>query len=118
MQIHSLPCMIEAVRCAWQSGCTYAKMTAVGLTMLNVQLPESLLQQIEAAGVTSSDVDAFVEQAVREKLAIANLSPAERRKKFFDFRMKCAWQCMSKAFPKRSFFLNSTRDDIRTRRAL
>lgn len=37
--------------------------------MLQIQLPDSLLQEIEAAGVTRSAVDGFVQQAVREKLA-------------------------------------------------
>jgi len=46
--------------------------------MLHIQLPDNLLQQIEAAGVTGSAVDAFIEQAVREKLVAE-----ERRKEFF-----------------------------------
>ena len=37
--------------------------------MLHIELPDCLLQQIEAAGVTGSAVDEFVQQAVREKLA-------------------------------------------------
>jgi len=45
--------------------------------MLNIQLPDNLLQEIEAAGVTGSAVDAFVQQAVREKL-----DEEERRKEF------------------------------------
>jgi hypothetical protein len=52
--------------------------------MSQIHLSEVLLQQIEAAGVTGSAVDAFVEQAVREKLAVANLSAAERRRRFFE----------------------------------
>jgi hypothetical protein len=52
--------------------------------MLHVELPDSLLQQIEAAGVTGSAVDDFVRQAVREKLAIAQLTVEERRRRFFE----------------------------------
>jgi hypothetical protein len=52
--------------------------------MSQIQIPESLLQQIEATGIRGSAVDVFVEQAVREKLAIASLSSAERRKRFFE----------------------------------
>ncbi len=46
--------------------------------MLQIQLPDSLLREIEAAGVTGSAVDGFVQQAVREKLAAD-----ERRQVFF-----------------------------------
>ena len=52
--------------------------------MLHIELPDSLLQQIEAAGVTGSAVDEFVRQAVQEKLAIAKLSARERRQRFFE----------------------------------
>ncbi len=41
--------------------------------MLQIQLPDNLLAEIEAAGVTGSAVDAFVQQAVREKLAAAKM---------------------------------------------
>lgn len=43
--------------------------------MLQIELPESLLQQIESTGIT---VPEFVQQAVREKLAAD-----ERRKLFY-----------------------------------
>lgn len=46
--------------------------------MCAIQLPDALVAQIAAAGVASEAVDAFVEQAVREKLA-----GEEKRKKFF-----------------------------------
>ncbi|MCI0331925.1 MAG: hypothetical protein L0228_01710 [Planctomycetes bacterium] len=46
--------------------------------MSQIQIPDALLQQIEAAGVTGAAVDAFVQQAVREKL-VAD----QRRTKFF-----------------------------------
>jgi hypothetical protein len=46
--------------------------------MLHVILPDTLIQQIEAAGVTGGAVDEFVQQAVREKLAAD-----ERRRRFF-----------------------------------
>jgi len=46
--------------------------------MSHVEIPDVLLQQIEAAGLTGGAVDEFVQQAVREKLA-----DAERRKEFF-----------------------------------
>ena len=36
--------------------------------MSQVQIPDALLREIEAAGVTGSAVDGFVQQAVREKL--------------------------------------------------
>jgi hypothetical protein len=36
--------------------------------MLQIELPDNLLQQIESAGVTGSAVCEFVQQAVREKL--------------------------------------------------
>jgi hypothetical protein len=45
--------------------------------MLQIQLPDSLLAEIEAAGVTGSAVDEFIQQAVREKL-----HDEERRKEF------------------------------------
>lgn len=51
--------------------------------MLQIQLPDNLLQEIEAAGVTGSAVDAFVQQAVREKLVATKLTPQERREQFF-----------------------------------
>ena len=51
--------------------------------MLQIQLPDSLLHEIEAAGVAGSGVDAFVHQAIREKLAAAKLTPDERRNRFF-----------------------------------
>ena len=37
--------------------------------MLTIHLPDALVAQIAAAGVPSGAVDAFVEQAVRDKLA-------------------------------------------------
>jgi hypothetical protein len=37
--------------------------------MSQIQIPDSLIQQIEAAGLTGIAVDEFVQQAVREKLA-------------------------------------------------
>lgn len=46
--------------------------------MSQIQISDALLQQIQSAGVTGSAVDAFVEQAVREKL-----HEEERRKEFF-----------------------------------
>jgi hypothetical protein len=46
--------------------------------MLHVILPDTLIQQIEAAGVTGGAVDEFVQQAVREKLAAD-----EPRRRFF-----------------------------------
>jgi hypothetical protein len=46
--------------------------------MSQIQIPDTLIQQIEAAGVSGGAVDEFVRQAVREKLAAD-----ERRKKFF-----------------------------------
>lgn len=45
--------------------------------MLHIELSDTLLQQIEAAGVPGNAVDAFVEQAVREKL-----HEEDRRKEF------------------------------------
>ncbi len=51
--------------------------------MSQIQLPDALLQQIEAAGVTGSAVDAFVQQAVREKRAAE-----ERRNEFFRLSSK------------------------------
>ena len=45
--------------------------------MSHVDLPESLLQQIQAAGLTGGAIDEFVQQAVREKLRAE-----ERRKEF------------------------------------
>ncbi len=45
--------------------------------MSQVQIPDTLIQQIEAAGITPGAVNAFVEQAVREKL-----HEEERRKEF------------------------------------
>jgi len=36
--------------------------------MSQIQIPDTLLQQIEAAGLTGSAVDEFVQQAVCEKL--------------------------------------------------
>ena len=39
--------------------------------MLNIQLPANLLAEIEAAGVSGNAVDAFVQQAILEKLAAA-----------------------------------------------
>ena len=45
--------------------------------MFNLELSDSLLQQIEAAGFTGSAVDGFVQQAIREKL-----NDEERRKEF------------------------------------
>jgi hypothetical protein len=36
--------------------------------MSTVQLSDALVERIEAAGVTNGGLDAFVEQAVREKL--------------------------------------------------
>ncbi len=51
--------------------------------MLQIELPDSLLQQIESAGVTGSAVREFVQQAVREKLAAD-----ERRKEFFHLSAK------------------------------
>ena len=45
--------------------------------MLQIELPDNLLQQIESAGVTGSAVREFVQQAVQEKL-----HEAERRKEF------------------------------------
>jgi hypothetical protein len=44
---------------------------------LTIELPDNLLQQIEAAGVTRTAVDEFVHAAVREKLEME-----ERRTKF------------------------------------
>jgi hypothetical protein len=35
----------------------------------SIQLPNTLIDQIAAAGVTTGSVDEFVQQAVREKLA-------------------------------------------------
>lgn len=46
--------------------------------MLQIHLPDSLLAEIESAGVTGSAVDGFVQQAIREKLAAD-----ERRKVFY-----------------------------------
>jgi hypothetical protein len=37
--------------------------------MSQIQVPDSLIQQLEAAGLTGVAVDEFVQQAVREKLA-------------------------------------------------
>ena len=37
--------------------------------MLHIELPDSLLQQLEATGLTGGAIDEFVQQAVREKLA-------------------------------------------------
>jgi hypothetical protein len=37
--------------------------------MSQIQVPDSLIRQIEAAGLTGVAVDEFVQQAVREKLA-------------------------------------------------
>lgn len=51
--------------------------------MLQIELPDSLRQEIEAAGVTGSAIDAFVQQAVFEKLAAARLTASERRERFF-----------------------------------
>jgi hypothetical protein len=45
--------------------------------MSHIELPESLLQQIESAGVTGAAIGEFVHQAVREKL-----NEEERRKEF------------------------------------
>ena len=45
--------------------------------MLQIELPDNLLQQIESAGVTGSAVREFVQQAVQEKL-----HEAERRTEF------------------------------------
>jgi hypothetical protein len=42
--------------------------------MLQIQLPDNLLAEIEAAGVTGSAMDSFVQQAVREKLAVAKVA--------------------------------------------
>lgn len=55
--------------------------------MSHIQLPDTLIQQIEAAGLTGGAVDEFVQQAVREKLAAD-----ERRKEFFRLsdRMRAA----------------------------
>ena len=46
--------------------------------MSSIQLPNTLVDQIAAAGVPIGSVAEFVEQAVREKLAAE-----ERRKEFF-----------------------------------
>ena len=46
--------------------------------MSHIQLPDTLIHQIEAAGVSGGAVDEFVAQAVREKLA-----GEERRREFF-----------------------------------
>lgn len=43
----------------------------------HIQIPDALLHQIEATGLTGGAVDEFVQQAVREKL-----SAEERRKEF------------------------------------
>ena len=51
--------------------------------MSQIQIPETLIQQIEAVGVTGGAVDEFVQQAVREKLAAD-----ERRKEFFRLSAK------------------------------
>jgi len=45
--------------------------------MSEIQLPNTLVDQIAAAGVPTGSVDEFVEQAVREKL-----HEEERRKEF------------------------------------
>jgi Arc/MetJ-type ribon-helix-helix transcriptional regulator len=45
--------------------------------MSNIQLPNTLVDQIAAAGVPVASVDEFVQQAVREKL-----HEEERRKEF------------------------------------
>ena len=46
--------------------------------MSHVELPDTLLQQIQASGLSGGAVDEFVQQAIREKLA-----GDERRKEFF-----------------------------------
>lgn len=51
--------------------------------MSEIRISDALLQQIQAAGVTGSGVDAFVEQAVREKL-----HEEVRRKEFHDLSSK------------------------------
>lgn len=52
--------------------------------MSHIQIPDALIHQIEAAGVTGSAVDEFVRQAVQEKLAIASLTTEQRRRRFFE----------------------------------
>lgn len=52
--------------------------------MCTIHLPDSLVDEIAAAGVPTGAVDEFVQQAVREKLAVATLTAKERRKRFFE----------------------------------
>jgi hypothetical protein len=65
----------------------------VSTSMSQIQLPDALIQQIEAAGITGCAVDEFVQQAVREKL-----QEEERRKEFHRLTAKIREAMLAKGF--------------------